>query len=96
MGNLVQAGAPMGPDARSWYSALFSLGTNFDSVIPFGPYLEDDQDLESLQYRVGFLDNLPLTAMVVMFTKVILVFAVLPFLLMYLTLKMFSTGQSKR
>ena len=46
MGNLVQAGAPMGPDARSWYSALFSLGTNFDSVIPFGPYLEDDQDLE--------------------------------------------------
>ena len=88
VGNLVQTRAPMGPDAGSWRSALFSLGTNFHSVIPFGPYLEDSQDLESLEYRVGFLENLPLMAMSVMFAKVILVFFLLPILLLYLILKM--------
>ena len=88
MGNLVQTEAPVGPDCGSWLSALASSGTNFHSVIPFGPYLSDEQDLESLKYRVGFTRNLRPLTMFVMFAKVILAFFVSPALLLYLTWKM--------
>ena len=50
VGNLVQTGAPMGPDVGSWYSVLANLGTNYHTVIPFGPYLEDSDDLRALQF----------------------------------------------
>ena len=78
----------MGPDVGSWYSVLANLGTSYDAVIPFGPYLEDSADLETLEYSLGFMENLPRLAMLVMFAKVILVFFVSPVLLLLFTWKM--------
>ena len=78
----------MGPDVDSWYSVLANLGTTYDTVIPFGPYLEDSTDLGTLEYSLGFMENLPRLAMLVMFAKVILVFIVSPLLLLFLTWKM--------
>ena len=90
VGNLVQPAAPMGPDVGSWYSVLANLGTNYPShhTIPFGPYLEDSDDLRTLQYTLGFMENLPRLAMFVMFAKVILVFFVSPVLVMLVSWKM--------
>ena len=78
----------MGPDVGSWYSVLANLGTNYHNVIPFGPYLEDSDDLRTLQFSLGFMENLPRIAMFVMFAKVILVFFVSPVLLLLLSWKM--------
>ena len=88
VGNLVETGAPMGPDVGSWFSVLANLGTNYDTVVPFGPYLKDSDDLETLDFSLGFVENLPWLAMFVMFAKVILVFFVSPVLLLLLTWKM--------
>ena len=78
----------MGPDVGSWFSVLANLGTSYDTVVPFGPYLKDSDDLETLDFSLGFVENLPWLAMFVMFAKVILVFFVSPVLLLLLTWKM--------
>ena len=77
----------MGPDVGSWFSVLANLGTNYDNAIPFGPYLKDSEDLGTLEFSLGFLENLPRLAMFVMLAKVILVFFVSPVLLLLLTWK---------
>merc|ERR1719318_868451 len=52
-GGMTDTASPKGPDADSWATILKSMGIRHDTVIPFGPYLSDDQDLSKLEFVQG-------------------------------------------
>ena len=54
-GDMVDEGAPGGPQEGTLYANLMSLGTNHDQVVPFGSYLPDSTDLAGLTYTRGFM-----------------------------------------
>lgn len=80
-GGIVDTMAPKGPDAGSWYTILRTMGTVHNRVIPFGPYLGDDEDLSKLDFQAGFMaGNI---VMRVVMLKMFLVIIVFPLFILY-------------
>eukprot|EP00091_Calanus_sinicus_P008959 TRINITY_DN21278_c0_g1_i1.p1 TRINITY_DN21278_c0_g1~~TRINITY_DN21278_c0_g1_i1.p1 ORF type:complete len:198 (-),score=25.69 TRINITY_DN21278_c0_g1_i1:25-618(-) len=80
-GELMDTASPKGPDAGSLITTLRNMGTRHNRVLPFGPYLPDDQDLSQLEYIPGFMSgNLNIA---VILAKMFLVIVVLPILILY-------------
>ena len=76
----------MSPQQNIW-ATLRTLGTHFETVIPFGIYLDDDVEISSLDYKRLHEQNNPERKIV--FAKVFLVYFVLPpLVLLVLLLKL--------
>ena len=84
-GNVMDSAAPKGPDATSLMTLLRTIGTTHSRVIPFGPYLKDDQDLSKLDFAPGFISASPYMLVIVM--KLFLVIVALPLLVLYKVIK---------
>ena len=83
-GDMIHADAPVSQQ-HGWLSTLRSLGTHFQEIIPFGIYLEDEEDLTKLTY-VRMVNQQFVEGMFVL-AKVILVFLIFPLLLICFALK---------
>ena len=46
---MADVNAPKGPQANTWKAILLSLGSH-EEVVPFGIYLDDDFDVNKLQF----------------------------------------------
>ena len=79
-GDMIHEGAPVSSE-HGWMSALLTKGTHFDDVIPFGIYLEDEEDLTKLKY-VRMLRQ-QLGEAVVIITKLFLVLIMLPLIFLF-------------
>ena len=83
-GDMVHAQAPVSKQ-QGWMATLRSLGSVYEEVIPFGIYLNDDDDLTKLEY-VRLADQ-AFPDSVVIIIKTLLVFVVVPFLLLLALMK---------
>ena len=88
-GNVMDSAAPKGPDATSLMTLLRTIGTTHSRVIPFGPYLADDQDVSKLDFERGFIyASQPfILYMLVIVMKLFLVVVALPLLVLYKVIK---------
>ena len=90
-GTMTDANAPVGPEEQAWggwWALLLTLGSHHASVVPNGPYLADDFDYTKLQYMTVF--SQVSWNIIIVLTKVGLVCLILPILLLYLLLRLFS------
>ena len=62
-------------------ASLRTLGTNYEETIPFGVYLDDDVNLEELEYGRLFSGQTLKVNVVVICLKIICAFILLPTLL---------------
>ena len=62
-------------------ASLRTLGTNYEETIPFGIYLDDDVNLEELEYDRLLSGRTMKVNLVVIFLKIIFAFILLPTLL---------------
>ena len=73
-----------GPQSGTWWDNIATLGAEHSEVIPFGPYLEDSEDLVKMEYSRGFMENmgaLPLIFIVLKVVTALITLLVLPFLI---------------
>ena len=83
-GDVIDADAPVSA-LQGWISDMRTLGTHFEFGIPFGIYLDDDYDLKQLNYSRLFEDQA--FRRFIIWMKMISVFVVLPFFILYLVYK---------
>ena len=83
-GDVVDAGAPVSKQ-EGWWADLRSLGTNFESTIPFGIYLDDDADLNQLNYFRLVEDQI--VHGLVIIVKLNLVFVAFPIIVLFSIVK---------
>ena len=84
-GDLVDLSSPMSPQQNIW-ATLRTLGSHFETVIPFGIYLDDDVKISSLDYKRLHEQND--RELKTIFGKVFLVYFVLPLVLLVFLLKL--------
>ena len=83
-GDMVDADAPVS-EQHGWMSDIRTLGSQFEFGVPFGVYLEDDVDLKTLNYTRILTNNR--TRGFIILLKMIFVFVVLPFLILFVIYK---------
>ena len=89
-GDVVYRHGLVGPQERAWggwWSTLNSLGSVHSEAVPFGPFLPDDFDASNDADFIRLLD-MQKVEVVVVFTKLLLAYVLLPLLLLVLIYRM--------
>ena len=68
-------------------ASIRTLGSNYEDIIPFGIYLDDNEDITKL--NVARLTNRQYLELIIIATKVIGVYVVFPILLLGMIFKYF-------
>jgi len=87
-GDMVHVEAPVSPQ-HNWFATIRNLGTNYDEIIPFGAYINDNEDITNLNYvrTLGKGVYLGLFSIVI---KILTVFIVFPISLITIIFRLFS------
>ena len=84
-GDVVDAAAPISSQQNIW-AVIRTLGTHFETVTPFGIYLDDDVDISTLDYVRLIEQNRP--EAIIISLKFFSVFLILPVFLLLCILRL--------
>ena len=62
---------------HNWFATIRNLGTNYDEIIPFGAYINDNEDITNLNY-VRTLGKGVYLGLVSIVIKILTVFIIFP------------------
>ena len=76
---------------HNWIAIIRNLGTNYEEIIPFGAYLNDNEDITNLEY-VRTLGKGVYLGLFIIVTKLLLVFVIFPISLIAIIFKLFISN----
>jgi hypothetical protein len=94
-GDVVYRHGLVGPQQRAWggwHSTLRTLGSTHSEAVPFGPFLPDDFDASNDADFIRLLE-MQKTEAVVIFSKLLLAYIVLPLILLIFTCRLLLGGK---